>query len=103
MSIDALPMIAFLGAAEKWLQAVEARQIERAVFLVQQLRVAGQLLAIDPEFKRIFAEHQKDCPEADPERALQCVNAFFHAVTDAGRPGRFRDSNSNNHNHKRPD
>ena len=91
MGSDALPMIAFLGTTEKWLRAVENRQIDRALFLVCQLRAAGQLIAIDPEFKRIFAENLGGCSHRDPEQALHCVDAFFQAVTDAGRPGRYRD------------
>jgi hypothetical protein len=102
MGTDALPMIAFLGAADKWLRAVEDRQIDRAAFLVSQLKVAGHMLAIDPEFKRIFAAHRRDCSEPDPERAILCVDAFLSAVTDAGRPGRFRDGNNNNHRNNKP-
>jgi hypothetical protein len=94
MGIDSLPMIAFLGAADKWLRAVEDRQIERAAFLVSQLKVAGHMLAIDPEFKRIFADHKHECIETDPEQAVLCIDAFFHAVTDAGRPGRYRNGST---------
>jgi hypothetical protein len=96
MGIDALPMIAFLGAADKWLKAIEGRQTERASYLVSQLRVAAQLLAIDPEFKRIFQENSGSCSHRDPEQALSCVDAFFHSITDASRPGRFRDHNRAN-------
>jgi hypothetical protein len=90
MGFDTVPMIAFLGTITKWLKAVEERQIDHAKFLVNQLDVAGRLLAIDPEFKRIYSSVDHKCEQKDPEDVLPCMYAFFAAVTDAGQPGRYR-------------
>ncbi len=97
MGIDTVPMIAFLGTVSKWLRAVEEAQTDHARFLVDQLNVAGQLLAIDPEFKRIYLTQKRTCTEQDAEKALTCVHAFLGAVTEAGQPGRFRSGRQIHH------
>ena len=88
--VNTIPMRTFLSTLTKWVQAVETRQVEDARFFVDQLRVAAEMLAFDPEFKRIFADNNGRCTLANPEEVTKCVVDFFNAVTDAGRPGRYR-------------
>jgi hypothetical protein len=90
MGINTIPMRTFLLAIEKWVESVENRRVDDARFFVEQLHVASEMLAIDPEFKRIFAGNRGECAVEDPEDAFCCLHAFFLAVTDASQPGRFR-------------
>lgn len=90
MGINTIPMRTFLATLEKWVRAVEDRKTADARFFVEQLLVASEMLAFDPEFKRIFEDNRKKCGSQNPEEIIKCVYDFFHAVTDAGQPGRYR-------------
>ena len=54
---------------------------------VEKLKIFGKLLADDPEFGKIFRCNLDGCPEINPNKAMNCVYAFFNAITDASRPG----------------
>jgi hypothetical protein len=93
MGMDSIPMRTFLNSIAKWMSAMENNQPNDARFFVSQLQVATELLAFDPEFKQIFRKARTECDHEDPEQTAKCLIDFFHAVTDAGEPGRFRSRN----------
>lgn len=90
MTNDALPMRSFLVTIRKWLDAVEHHQTDDAGFFIDQVHAVGKMLAFDPEFARIFKDHQDPGPKIAAEQALDYLHAFLHAITDAARVGRFR-------------
>jgi hypothetical protein len=90
MSTEAVPIRVFLALVSKWLRAVEGHQSDDADFFIGELLAVGQMLAVDPEFMRLFANHRQGCGDASAEEALRCCHAFLNAVTRAARLGNFR-------------
>jgi hypothetical protein len=98
MGMNSIPMRTFLNSVQKWVRAMEQQQTQDARFFVEQLHVASEMLAFDPEFKRIFRDNHQRGDIADPESIVRCLSDFFHAVTDAAQPGRFRANQVTAHN-----
>jgi hypothetical protein len=90
VGIHTIPMREFLDVTERWLVAVEEQDVGRAQILSERLKQVGELLAIDPDFRRMFLETQDNCGTTDPGEALRCVYAFFSAINRAAKPGAFR-------------
>jgi hypothetical protein len=66
----------FLDVLSKWVQAAERRDAADAAFQAQQLRVAGSLLAMHPE----FAMHDGGM---QPTQAMGAMLHFLEAVGHA--------------------
>jgi len=90
MSIDVMPIRAFIEELNKWADSIEQGKSGDAKFRAQHIKRVAELLTIDPEFKRIFFENKDACASHDAKAALDCLAAFLHAVADAIQPGRFR-------------
>lgn len=85
-----MPIRMVVEELNKWADAIERGEITDAKFRALHVKRVAELLAIDPEFKRIFFENKQNCESHDPSAALDCLAAFLHSVADAITPGRFR-------------
>jgi hypothetical protein len=84
-----MPLRAFVSALSKWTHAMEEESPDEARVYVEEMRIFGQLLAEDPRFRGVFADHTGDCDSSDPEHAVACLHSFLRASTEASRPGRL--------------
>jgi hypothetical protein len=91
---DSIPVAKFLEAIKAWVTTVEAHKPDYATLEAQKLKIFGKLLADDREFHQLFRQHLDGCSNDRPEDAINCVYAFFNAVADTTRPGRFRHHNA---------
>jgi hypothetical protein len=83
-----LPLRTFLSIFGKWLHAIENNRDADATYFADELRVIGRMLAMDPDFHRIFNDN-KECASHDgPRYALECLHAFLNALTEASRLNR---------------
>jgi hypothetical protein len=78
-----LPIRTFLTMFGKWLNAMESNRTEDAVFFADELRVIGRMLAMDPEFHRIFNANDGHRGQDGARYALDCLHAFLGALTEA--------------------
>lgn len=94
MHDDPLPMRTFLTVFGKWLQAIEFNRLDDATFFADELHAVGQMLAVDPEFHRVFRAGQLHCTHGQPGFALDCLHAFLRAITEAAHVERRRQDGS---------
>jgi hypothetical protein len=77
---------------DRWRAAVRDGRPDDARMAVEDIRIAGRMLAIDPEFRRLFArQHSSD---ADAEAAVESLSVFLQTVAQTLVPGAFRASRS---------
>ena len=90
MNTEMLPMQTFLTTFSKWLDALEKGESQDAGFFVDQLHAVGMMLAVNPDFVRLYSVYQRPGALPSAEEALDCFHAFLHAITDAACRGRYR-------------
>ena len=78
---------------ERWRTAVRDGRVDDARMAIEDIRIAGRMLAIDPEFRRLF-DRQHTVSGADPEAAVESLSAFLQAVSQTMVPGTFRATRS---------
>lgn len=75
----------FLDTLRRWLDAVDRHNVIDARFQIDQIEATGRLLAMSPEFGRLFRKHHDGGDGSpDSETAFAQVHAFLTAATEAG-------------------
>jgi hypothetical protein len=74
-----IPTESFLGSLEKWLTAVRNNDLPAAKSHAEFMQKHGELLIINPEFRRSFLEH---CSDVEPREALKQMTQFVTCATE---------------------
>ncbi len=80
----------FIAAMDKWGSAMTNHDPVAAVVYAEEMKIFAQFIAEDREFAEVFERHLGGCAVQDASHAMECMHAFFKAMSESSRAGTFR-------------
>jgi len=79
MQVDSVTRRLFTTTLAKWAKALESGDLEGARFQLEQLKSAGQMMAIHPDFQRAMSQQRSPQPI---ESSTEVLRVFLAAATE---------------------